>query len=95
MLISRTHQSKLEPILNCTHFWVNHSKTYVNEYDNSIHVNNIERTWRSFCKCIGHLKRRIVEEKVDLEIANFLFRSNTLRKMQLDLLFEIIRNYYY
>jgi hypothetical protein len=40
---ARRKTSNLEQLLSVNHFWVNHSKLFVDKYGSNIRINNIER----------------------------------------------------
>jgi hypothetical protein len=73
---NRTNRSKIEDLLNVNHFWVNHTKRFVDLYDKSIHTNNIERTWRRFRNNIGRIRRAIPQNNINKEISYYLFNRN-------------------
>ena len=52
------------------HFWVNHSKEFVDRYQSFIHTNGIERSWRCVRNQISSIKRtfrpKLVQEYLDV-----------------------------
>ena len=73
----RQLQSHLEPF-PYEHYWVNHTERWVDEMFRDIHVNGIERSWRSLKQSISHLKRPLTEDLLDSHIAMFILKCNVL-----------------
>ena len=57
----KSNKSKLEEF-NYDHFWTNHSKNFVDEYQFHIHTNSIERQWRKFCNQVSSIRRSFSPE---------------------------------
>ena len=64
---NRTKESKLMPY-GYIHYTVNHSQQFVSNFSNSIHINKIERTWRTVKSYIRMLKPKIY---IDDYVAKF------------------------
>lgn len=54
--ISRNNYSHIDD-LGFEHYFVNHSLTFVDPIQTSIHTNCIERVWRSLRASVSHVKR--------------------------------------
>jgi len=61
---------------NYIHRWVNHSQTFVDRFDNTIHVNTIERLW---CE----LRPKIRSKKTLDEIYTFKYFSEKETRLEL------------
>jgi hypothetical protein len=66
--------SKLEDF-NYTHFWVNHSKEFVDSTQPFIHTQNIERLWRSLRNSISSIKRAFEPDLVDDYLNTFILKT--------------------
>lgn len=76
--------------MDYTHFWVNHSYEFVNQQFNEIHINNLERKWRSLKNYISHTKRGgMTPEILQPFIDSFLIQSMTEPDIFYDILFHI------
>jgi len=56
---NRAQISKLAPY-GCIHYVVNDSRQFVSSFSNEIHINTIERTWRTIKSYIRMLSPRIL-----------------------------------
>ena len=65
----KKEESSIDPY-EYYHFWVNHSKEFVNRYQSFIHTNGIERSWRCVRNQISSIKRtfrpKLVQEYLDV-----------------------------
>ena len=65
----KKEESYLDPY-GYYHFWVNHSKEFVDRYQSFIHTNGIERSWRCVRNQISSIKRtfrpKLVQEYLDV-----------------------------
>ena len=57
------------------HFWVNHSKQFVDSYQPFIHTNGIERSWRSLRNQISSIKRTFTPKIVQQYLDTFMLKS--------------------
>lgn len=73
---------------NLAHIWVNHSQEFVHPDDNRIHINTIERLWRSLRKKIKI--KNIKDEKIQLYVNNFLFDKFTNKQDKYEILINLI-----
>jgi hypothetical protein len=89
----RIVQSNLEEF-NYTHYWVNHRERWVDEIYGDIHINGIERAWRSLKSSISHIKRSQSEEILDSHIANFMLKCNLLDEEIYDAVLSILGHIY-
>ncbi len=74
---NRSNISRIEDYIDVNHYWVNHLKRFNDEYQNDIHINNIEQLWRSLRSSIGLLKRAISSNEIEGFINQFEFYEMT------------------
>jgi hypothetical protein len=72
---NRTTNSNLSQF-GFNHLWVNHSERWVDEIFSDIHINSIERVWRSLKRSIYYVRRPMSAEILDSYISAFLFYMN-------------------
>ena len=96
MYISNNSNSHIENLgLGLTYLWVNHSEEFVNEFFNDIHINNLERKWRSLKGYISHIKRGSFDiENLQGYIDTIMLKFNTNSEMFYDVLLHIISYMY-
>ncbi len=71
------------------HFYVNHSKGFVNPEYSTIHTNNIENKWSQIRKFV---KRNVSLEYMDIFMKNFLFFIHTDERQRYSILIKFIKN---
>ncbi len=79
------NESKLEPY-GFTHYWVNHSREFVDSFQSFINTQIIERTWRSLRNSISSIKRTFTPSIIQQYLDTFVLRSRLTQKE----LFEFI-----
>lgn len=92
MYVSRNNHSHIEALdMDYSHFWVNHTYEFVNQFFGDIHINNLERKWRSFKKYISHTKRGgMSPEILQTYIDTFLLSSNCNTDSLYDIILHIL-----
>ena len=87
--ISRRGNSHLEN-LGYEHYFINHSLEFVDPIQNSIHTNNIERSWRSLRASISHVKRGLPRQKLQPFLDTFQFLQYFSKEALYDVLLQIV-----
>ncbi len=72
---------------NYKHFYVNHSKGFVDPDNPQIHTNNIERLWSYLRK---YVKRNVRKEDIEVFINYFLWFYHTNRNSRYEILVKIL-----
>jgi len=76
--------------LGFRHYFINHSLHYVDPFQNWLHTNTIENTWRYLKESISHVKRHVRAEHIDGYLSVFMMRSSTTKNEFPFLMLEII-----
>ena len=87
----RRDESRLDPY-GYTHYWVNHSKTFVDEFQPFINTNSIERSWRSLRNSISTIKRTFAPTILEHYLNTFIMRSMMKENELYELLLTIMRS---
>ena len=88
---SRNDTSHIENLqMDFDHFWVNHRHEFVNQIFDDIHINNLERKWRSLKNYISHTRRGgMTPEILQCYIDSFLLSSIVDLNIYYDVIFHI------
>jgi hypothetical protein len=84
-------ESKLEQY-DFNHYWVNHSETFVDHYQDFIHTNGIERQWRCLRNSISTIKRTFAPDILQAYLDAFVMKSMMNEKQQYELILLILGN---
>jgi len=63
---------------------------FVDPIQNSIHTNNIERSWRSLRASISHVKRGLPRQKLQPFLDTFQFLQDFSKEALYDVLLQIV-----
>ena len=88
----RRNESRLERYNTYHHYWVNHSQTFVDHYQDFIHSNSIERKWRSLRNSISTIKRSFSPHILQQYLDTFIMKSMIKEKELFELMMLILGN---